>query len=192
MVITSADTVSEIDDSMGAVVGGIIIGILGLLAILFPFVTGLSLSLLFGSLLVVGALVHVAHAFGRRRRLGSRLWQIVLGLLYGFAGISLLANPVLGLATLTVLVIAFLLVDGILETVWALRDRGKEGWGLLLGSGIISLLAGVLLWLGFPSTATWAVGLLFGLNLVATGIALATMGRRTSTETVETERPISG
>ena len=163
-------------------IAGAILAILGLLAILFPFITGLSLSILLGSLLVVGALVHVAHAFGRGHRLGLRAWQVVLGILYGVAGITFLANPIVGLTTLTLLVIAFFVVDGVIEIGWAIAGRGARGWLWLLGSGVVSLLLAGLLWAGFPSTATWAVGLLVGVNLLSTGLTLIFVAR-TSRET---------
>ncbi|WP_238398243.1 HdeD family acid-resistance protein [Halorussus salinus] len=159
----------------GGVAAGAIVAVLGVLAILFPFVTGLSLSILLGALLVVGAIVHVGHAFSAGSLWGA-VWQVALGVLYGFAGISLMANPVVGLATLTLLVVAFFLVNGAVEVGWALAGRGNDGWLWLLASGVASLLAAVLLWAGFPSTALWAVGLLFGVNLLVTGISLVALG----------------
>ena len=189
---TSKKVTSEPIAPRRAVVGGIIIALLGVLAITFPFVTGLSLSILLGGVLVVGAFVHAAHAFGREQGRGSRLLQAVLGVLYGVAGISLLANPVFGLVTLTLLVVAFLFLDGIVEIAWAIRARGQPHWAWLLGSGVISLVAAGLLWTGLPSTAIWAVGFLFGVNLLATGIAMAVYGRSALAIEIEDETPISG
>ncbi|WP_225741223.1 HdeD family acid-resistance protein [Halorussus halophilus] len=160
----------------GAMIGGAIIAILGILAILFPFVTGLSLSILLGALLIVGALVHVAHAFSAGS-FWNVVWQIVLGLVYGFAGISLMANPVLGLTTLTILAIAFLFVGGLAEIAWGIIGRGEHGAMWLVASGIISLLLAGLLWAGFPASAAWAVGVLFGVNLLVTGVSMVMQGR---------------
>jgi uncharacterized membrane protein HdeD (DUF308 family) len=192
MESTTTETTAAIDGSRGAVVGGVLIAVLGLVAIFFPFVTGLSLSLLLGGVLVIGALVHVAHAFGRGRSLGSRIWQVALGIIYGAAGIALLANPVLGLVTLTLLVIAFFVVDGLVEIVWAIGARGQGGSAWLLASGILSLAVAGLLWVGFPTTAIWAVGVLFGVNLLATGVAMAVVGRRASPVRVDAETPTGG
>ncbi|MFO7926079.1 MAG: HdeD family acid-resistance protein [Halobacteriota archaeon] len=189
---TTREMTSEPIAPRRAVVGGIVIALLGVLAIMFPFVTGLSLSILLGGVLVIGALVHAAHAFGRERSRGSRLLQAVLGVLYGVAGISLLVNPVFGLVTLTLLVVAFLFLDGIVEIAWAVRVRGQQHWVWLLVSGVISLVAAGLLWMGLPSTAIWAVGFLFGVNLLATGIAMAVYGRGAMAIGVEDETPISG
>ncbi|WP_255198482.1 HdeD family acid-resistance protein [Halorarius litoreus] len=176
-------------DSRVPIIGGAIIAVLGLLAMVFPFVTGVSLSLLLGGVLVVGALVHVAHAFSPESFWGA-VWQVVLAIVYGFAGISLLANPVIGLTTLTLLAIAYLLVNGVVMVGWSLVGRGNDGWIWLLASGVLSvLLAGGLL-IGFPSTALWAVGLLFGVNLLVTGVTLVMIGMRARRST--TERVVAG
>ena len=176
---TSAGIESTRSGSRAATVAGLIIAILGVLAVVFPFVTGLSLAVLLGAVLIVGALVHIAQAFSAGS-LGSVLGQVLLAVLYGFAGIAFMANPVVGLATLTLLAIGFFLADGIVEIAWGLRSRGQPGAPWLLASGGISLLLAVLLWLGFPSSAIWAIGVLLGVNLLVTGISIVFVGRRAS------------
>lgn len=164
-------------------IGGTIIAILGVLAMLTPFATGVALSILLGALFVVGALVHVAHAFSAQGWTGA-VWEGILALVYGLAGIALLANPVVGLATLTVLLIAYFVASGAVEIVMGLRLRDQPRWLWLLVSGSLSLVLAVLLWLGFPSTAAWAVGFLVGLNLLSTGltmIGVALTGRKAAT-----------
>jgi len=159
----------------GSVLGGVLLALLGILALLTPFVTGIALSILLGAALVVGALVHVAAAFSAGTA-GNVVWQVVLGLAYGIAGISLLANPVLGLTTLTLLVIAFFLVEGVVEIIWAVAGRVENRLWLGL-SGVISLLLAGLLFAGFPATALWAIGVLFGIDLLVTGITMVLHGR---------------
>jgi len=160
----------------GGIVGGILLALLGLIALFTPFVTGLALSVLLGGVLVVGALVHVAAAFSAGTVRGV-VWQAVLGVVYGFAGISVLTKPVLGLATLTLLVIAFFVAEGIVELVWAVA--GGAGSRLWLGlSGAISLVLAALLWTGFPASALWAVGVLFGVDLLVTGFSMIMHGRK--------------
>ncbi len=168
-----------------AIAGGVI-ALIGVLAIAFPFVTGISMTYLLGALLLVGGIVHGVHAFSARGWKGS-LWQVTLGVVSVLAGLLLLANPVLGLASLTLLVIAYLLVDGIAELGLSLRMGAQKGRGWIAASGAISLVLAGLLWLGFPADAMWAVGLLVGVSLLATGISMvfvAAAGRGVEEEDV--------
>ena len=155
-------------------ISGVLVALLGILAVLFPVATGLSVSVLLGGLLVVGGLAHLVHAF-TGGGLTNFAWQALLAVVYTFAGISLLANPVIGLASLTILLIAYFLVSGIVELVVGIQQRGQPYWLVTAGSGVISLVLAALLWTGFPSTAAWALGLLLGLNLLASGIAMVAM-----------------
>jgi uncharacterized membrane protein HdeD (DUF308 family) len=175
---TSVDIEPNSIGGRSATAAGVIIAILGLLAVVFPLITGISVSILLGAVLVVGALVHAANAFSAGT-LGNVLGQAVLAVLYGFAGIAFIANPVVGLATLTLLAIAFFLADGLVEIAWGLRSRGQPGTTWLLASGGISLLLAGFLWLGFPSSAGWAIGVLLGVNLLVTGVSMILVGRGT-------------
>ena len=173
-VSTSVDDVGG-SNVRGFVVGGVLIALLGLLALLAPFLTGIALSVLLGGALVVGALVHLAAAFSVGSATGV-IWQVILGVVYGVAGISLLTNPIFGLATLTLLVIGFLVAEGVVQLVWAVAGSAGSRLGVGL-SGIVSLLLAGLLWSGFPSTALWAIGVLFGVDLLVTGGAMVVHGR---------------
>jgi uncharacterized membrane protein HdeD (DUF308 family) len=176
--------------SRGGIVGGILLALVGLLALVSPFVTGIALSVLLGAALVVGALVHVGAAFSAGSAT-SALWQVFLGVVYGIVGVSVLANPVLGLTTLTVLVIGFLLAEGVLQLVWAVAGEGSRLY--LAASGVVSLLLAGMLLAGFPASALWAVGVLFGVDLLVTGIAMILHGRtqRVAT-TAETPAEMAG
>ncbi|MDL5361604.1 HdeD family acid-resistance protein [Halalkalicoccus sp. NIPERK01] len=161
------------------IVGGVL-AVLGVLAIAFPFATGIGIELLLGGLLVVGGVVHGWHALSARRWAGF-FGGVALGVLYVIAGLVLLANPVVGLATLTLLVGAFFLVDGVVELYMGFRVRPGTNWAGLAVSGVLSLVLAGLILAGWPSTAVWAVGLLFGINLLTTGLAMAAVamgGRR--------------
>ncbi|MFD1511777.1 HdeD family acid-resistance protein [Halomarina rubra] len=178
-------TTDRVSSSRTMTAAGIVLSLLGLLAIVFPFVTGVSLSILLGALLVVGALFHVAHAFSAGGWKGFAL-QVLLAGIYAIAGIGLLANPVVGLATLTLLLVGYFLADGIVEILLGLRLRGDAGWVWLLASGVISVLLAVLLWVGFPSTAAWAVGLLFGVSLLSSGLSMVFVGRSSARAETDT------
>ncbi|WP_336002614.1 HdeD family acid-resistance protein [Halorientalis halophila] len=157
------------------IVAGALLAALGILAILAPQLTGITLSLVLGALLVISSLAHVAAAFSAKGWHGS-VFGVVLAALYGVAGIALLANPVLGLAALTLLLGVYFLADGLVQLVMGLRVRTNDNWGWLLISGVVSVFLSSLILLGFPSSAAWAVGLLFGVNLLTSGVALAMLG----------------
>lgn len=173
---TSVDIESDRIGGCSATVAGVIIAILGLLAVGFFLLTGIAVSILFGAVLVVVALVYASNAFSAGT-LEHVFEQAVLAVLYGFAGIVFIANPAVGLATLTLLAIAFLIADGLVKTTWGLRSRGQPGSQWLLASGGISLLFAGLIWLGGPSSAGWATGVLLAVNLLITGLSAVLVER---------------
>ena len=171
------------------IIGGLAIAVVGLAAMIVPFLTGVSLSLLLGGLLVIGGIVHLIQAFSVRGW-SAFIWQVVLGGVYGVAGIALLTNPIVGLTTLTALVIAFFIFEGVAEIIMGLRSRAHSGWGSLVASGLLSLVLAGLLIAGLPGSLLWAVGLLFGINVFVTGATMAYVGltnrRRMADVTEET------
>jgi uncharacterized membrane protein HdeD (DUF308 family) len=88
------------------------------------------------------------------------------------SGIILLIFPLAGVITLTMFLAAYFVAAGILKAIYALQHRGMSGWGWALGSGLISIALGVLIWSGFPGTALWALGLIVGIDLIFYGWAL--------------------
>ncbi|WP_435157248.1 HdeD family acid-resistance protein [Haladaptatus sp. DFWS20] len=168
---------------------GTIIAVVGVLAIFFPFLAGLTLSVLLGAALLVGAALHAVHAFSAGNWKGV-LWQVVLAIVYAVAGVSLIVNPVFGLATLTILVIAYLAVIGVVEIVMGIALRPEKNWGWVVASGVVSLLLAGLLFAGWPASAAWALGLLFGVSLLTSGLSMVglAMGGREA----EREMPVGG
>lgn len=152
-------------------IAGAVVGLIGLFAIAFPLVTGLSLALVFGALLVLSGVVHGVHAVTARGWKGS-IWQLALGVVSVIAGLILLVNPVLGLASLTLLLVAYLLADGVAELWMAMRMADQPGRASIAVSGFISLVLAGILWAGFPASATWAIGLLVGISLLMTGMSM--------------------
>ncbi|MFC4543884.1 HdeD family acid-resistance protein [Halosolutus amylolyticus] len=174
-VTTDSDSAAEYTVEKGwrtlAIAGGVV-GLIGLLAIALPFVAGISIALVLGGLLVLSGLVHGAHAFTARGWKGS-LWQVTLAVVSVIAGLALLVNPVVALVTLTLLLVAYLLVDGVAELVMAARMADQPGRAAVAVSGVISIVLAGLLWAGFPASAAWAIGLLVGISLFMTGISMA-------------------
>jgi uncharacterized membrane protein HdeD (DUF308 family) len=159
---------------------GIVLLLAGAAAIVFPWVFTIAAKIALGWIFLVGGGVLVVHALSTRAWTGF-LWSLLIGLLYVVAGGWLAFFPFTGIITLTILLAALFLAEGALEVMMALRVRPHEGWGWLLLSGLVAIAVGVLIAYQLPGSAVWAIGLLVGVNLVATGVsfvALALAGRR--------------
>lgn len=102
---------------------------------------------------------------------GGFLWKVLLAVLYGLAGFFLLANPIAGVAYLTLLLGAFLLVEGIIEIVLYFHIRKVAHAGWVLFDGIITLLLGFFIWAHWPSSSAWVIGTLVGISLTFSGIS---------------------
>ena len=159
---------------------GIVLLLAGAAAIVFPWVFTIAAKIALGWIFLVGGVVLVVHALSTRAWTGF-LWSLLIGLLYVVAGGWLAFFPFTGIITLTILLATLFLAEGALEVMMALRVRPHEGWGWLLLSGLVAIAVAVLIAYQLPDSAVWAIGLLVGVNLVATGVsfvALALAGRR--------------
>ena len=141
----------------------------GALAIVSPMIAGVAITVLVGWLLIFSGALHLAFAFGSGRA-GAALWQVLLGLAYGFIGVYVLANPVAGLASLTFAIAIYLLVEGVLEFMLSFQLRPAPGSGWLLADGVITLVLAVMIWSTWPSSAAWVVGTLVGISMFFSGI----------------------
>jgi uncharacterized membrane protein HdeD (DUF308 family) len=157
-------------------VEGIILAILGLAAIAIPPFAGLATTIFLGWLFVIGGIVGLVSTLGARRAPGFS-WALLSALLALAAGGLLLWNPLRGLVTLTYVLIAFFIIDGVLTIALAIEHRRElsHRWEWMLLGGIMDLvLAGIIIWL-LPGAVAWVLGLLVGLDLVFGGMALIGM-----------------
>ena len=141
----------------------------GVLAICVPVIAGVTVTAIVGWLLVFSGLLHLAFAW-RAGRAGAVLWELLLGIVYGIIGFYLLASPVGGLASLTLAIAIYLLIEGVLELVLSFRLRPAPGSGWLLVDGIITLVLAVMIWGTWPSSALWVVGTIVGISMFFSGI----------------------
>ena len=145
--------------------------ILGVMAIATPVYATFAVQALLGWILIIGGIAQGVHAF-MVKSWGGFLFELLSALLYLAVGALLLVNPVEGALALTIVLAAFLVVEGIFKIIMAWRVRGHPRWGWLLASGILSLILGALIWAEWPSAALWVIGLLVGVHLLFTGWAL--------------------
>ena len=155
---------------------GIGIVIAGVLAVISPFIAGLSVTVAVGVLMVVAGVSRLFLAF-KMGTFGRGLLMFVLGALTLVAGGYLVARPGMGLATLTLVLAAYLFVDGIFEIIYAFRLRPIKGWGWRLFSGIAALALGIMIWRQFPVSGMWAVGTITGIHMIFAGSSMASLSR---------------
>jgi uncharacterized membrane protein HdeD (DUF308 family) len=155
---------------------GIVLIVLGLMAVALPMLATLAVAILIGWLLLVSGAVGLVTSIWMRRASGV-LWSLLSAILGVAAGIVLLWWPLSGALSLTVILTAFLTIEGIFSIMYALEHkRDLSGrWGMMLLSGIVDLILAAMIFLGLPATAAWAIGLLLGINLIFGGSTLAAM-----------------
>ncbi|HET7157062.1 MAG TPA: HdeD family acid-resistance protein [Hyphomicrobiaceae bacterium] len=159
---------------------GIVFVLAGLAAIAFPLLSTIATKIALGWIFLAGGVLMILHAFSASGWRGFLL-GLLIGILYVVAGGWLAFFPFTGIITLTILLAALFLAEGVLEVIMAFRVRPHEGWAWLLLSGLVAVAVGVMIAMQLPSSAAWAIGLLTGINLLMTGasfIALALAGRR--------------
>jgi len=147
---------------------GIALIVLGSIAVIVPGIFSLAVTTLVGVLLLVGGVIRLWRCLSGGDA-GSHLWHILAAVLAVIAGLLLLVNPMEGVLTLTVVVIALFLAEGAMKVIGAFNMRPAHGWVWMLISGVVDVVLGAVLWSGLPGTALWAIGLLVGISLLFTG-----------------------
>jgi uncharacterized membrane protein HdeD (DUF308 family) len=155
---------------------GIILIALGAAAIVVPPVATLTVTIFVGWLLLVSGVVGFVTTL-KMRGVPGFLWSFISAILAIAVGALLIGRPGGGAFTLTFFLITFFVIEGVVSVMFAL-DHRKElpgAWGWMLASGIVDLALATIILAGLPGTATWAIGLLAGINLTFGGVALVAM-----------------
>jgi len=155
---------------------GIILALLGVAAIVVPPVATLAFAIVIGWLFLISGVVGLVTTFMMRELPG--FWWSLLSAIVGIAaGVVLLIWPVSAAVSLTLVLIAFFVVEGVVTIMYAIDHRSSLSgrWGWMLASGIVDLILAGIIFAGLPGTAAWALGLLVGINLVFGGTAMIGM-----------------
>jgi uncharacterized membrane protein HdeD (DUF308 family) len=157
-------------------VEGILLVLLGLAAIIVPQLASLAVTIFLGWLFLISGIAGLVLTFWTRQMPGF-WWSLVSAALAIAAGIILLARPVQGTLTLTIVVGAYFLAEGIATIMYALEHRRElsQRWSWLLVAGLMDILIAVIIVAGLPGSALWAIGLLVGINLMFGGASLIGM-----------------
>jgi len=146
---------------------GIILIIVGTIAVAMPFVASLASAVAFGALLVLGGIIQLVGAFWTRDWSGFFL-SLLMGVLYLVLGVLFLRDPGDALLAMTLLLACVLMVAGLFRIIGSIMYRFPY-WGWTLAGGIINLLLGILIWQQWPAAAIWVIGLFVGIDLIFTG-----------------------
>jgi uncharacterized membrane protein HdeD (DUF308 family) len=153
---------------------GVVIAILGLIALLNVADATLVTTILVGFLLVFGGIAQIIAAFAAETGLGWRILMGILGVLYILVGLDIIADPLQGAIVLTLVIAIVLIVDGIIRLFHAIT--GPSGHKLLNGTiGVIDILLGLWLWTGIPISGL-AIGFFVGIQLLMAGILWIALG----------------
>src|ERR1700744_4713910 len=155
---------------------GIVLVLLGFAAILVPPIATLAFTLVIGWLFLISGVVGLVTTFWMRNAPGF-WWSLISAIIAIAAGIILLLWPISGTVSLTLVLIAFFFVEGVVTIMYAIQHRAQlsHRWGWMLASGIVDLILAGIIFAGLPETATWALGLLVGINMLFGGTAMIGM-----------------
>ena len=155
---------------------GIVLLILGSVAILVPLIATLAFTILVGWLFLISGIVGLITTFWARHAPGF-WWSLISAVIGILAGLALLTSPVVGALSLTLVLVAFFIIEGIASIMYAVDHRRQftGSWFWMLLSGVIDLILAAIILAGLPETAVWALGLLVGINMLFGGGALIAM-----------------
>lgn len=150
---------------------GIAYILFGFVAMGHPMIATWVIDFTLGFILIIGGILSVAAAFfsGDWKRF---LFIFISGVLYIIVGAFIINNPLAGVLTLTLLLAAFLLVEGFFKVIHAFQMKPEANWIWLLISGVASVILGVMIWTGFPQSGAFVIGLLVGIYFLINGISM--------------------
>jgi membrane protein HdeD len=153
---------------------GIVFIALGAASVLAPAVAGSALMIVIGFILLIAGIAAIVREL-KAEASKERTMGLILGIITALAGIAVIGHPLFGLAFLTLLLVGYFVAEGVWKIVVSFRYKHASGWKWLLVSGVLSLVLGLLIWNQWPVSGMWAVGVLVGVNLLGTGMALVTL-----------------
>jgi uncharacterized membrane protein HdeD (DUF308 family) len=152
---------------------GVVLVVLGCLAIAAPGIGTIAVDILVGWLFLIAGIAGVVAIFSTRS-VGAFLWTLLTAALSILVGVLLIWKPIEGAISLTIVLTAFFIVEGIVQIIASLsnRDAMPGTWGWMLASGIADLILATIIIAAWPTSAAWTLGLLVGINLITTGVAV--------------------
>jgi uncharacterized membrane protein HdeD (DUF308 family) len=175
MRVTEAETREQPINSGWLTAIAILMIVLGIVAIVFPFFATITSTLVFGWIFIFAGIAQIAYAF-QSKGAGRVAWKFILGLLYLLAGIFVVTDPLQGALAFTLVLGVTIVVQGIIQISLSLQmRRASTNWGWMLVSGIIGIILGTFICSIFPSSAAWLIGTWVGIDLLFDGMWMLTL-----------------
>jgi uncharacterized membrane protein HdeD (DUF308 family) len=164
---------------------GILLAVLGVAALILPPLASLAIAIFLGWMFLISGIGGLIVTYWARSTPGF-WWSLISAALAVLAGLLLLARPMQAVLTLTIVLGAYFLAEGIATIMYALEHRRELSgrWSWLLISGLVDIAISFMVITGLPSSAEWAIGVLVGINLLfggATLIGMALAARNSNT-----------
>ncbi len=150
---------------------GILTSVMGVVAIGSPAVAGTAVVYIVGAVMLIAGISQIAMGL-KAEGWSHKLLPLILGGVTTLGGIAVLLHPVVGMEVLTLILAAYFVAEGIWKVVASFNFRPAPGWLAVLFSGFITWLLGAMIWVQWPASGMWAIGILVGIDLLMTGIAL--------------------
>jgi uncharacterized membrane protein HdeD (DUF308 family) len=183
--MTLPDDLNKLQSKMSAAVRehwkaflfeGVLLAILGLAAMIVPPLASLAVTIFLGWMFLVTGIAGLVLTYWARNMPGF-WWSLISAALAVLAGGILLARPMQGVLTLTIVVGAYFLAEGVASIMYALEHRREltGRWSWILVAGLMDILIAFIVIAGLPGSAEWVLGLLVGINLLFGGATLIGM-----------------
>lgn len=150
---------------------GIVLIVLGIVAIASPAFAGKAVVYVIGGLLLVTGVLQFVGGF-REKALHSKLMPMVLGIISAICGVAVIGHPFFSMAVLTMILAIFFLVEGFWKIIASFSFRASSGWLAMLLSGVLAIVLGLIIWSQWPISGLWAIGVLVGVDLIMTGASM--------------------
>ncbi len=160
--------------SAWSIVWGVLLILFGIVAIGSPLLAAVAVSALIAWLIILAGVVHLVVAF-HAHGAGSLIWKLLVGVAYIFIGGYLLLHPLLGVASLTLLLASLFLVEGVLDLGLYFKLRPARGAAWVLFDGLVTLLLALFIGFHWPSSSAWAIGTLVGVSMIMSGVTRVMM-----------------
>ena len=160
---------------------GVLMIVLGVLALIFPVVASLWVTVIVAVAFLVGGIVSLINNLARAPHLSRwhTFWRLVVSTLFVVTGAWMIQQFRAGFPSAAAQVAAFalaigvvLVIEGVVAILVALAHRAARGWGWGFANGVVTLLLGVLILTMKFWNQLSVIGLLVGVSFLFSGIDL--------------------